>query len=244
MGEPICKTPLSREEQYIRLIEFGLYPPKEHSFTQGIECMLAGEDLTAKTILHANCRTAKYTAHLANDTTTVFGVDPSSAMLTLAKSRLHVVGLYSSDSVPFKDNSFDYVLLLDTINQSKYPLLAASAREMHRVLKPGGVIIASMVHPNAPFWTPDGVLTYHSEKAARSGTLTVWQYNLSDGTSFVDYHVRHELSTVAELFRKGFDVKRYHVPNLPPLFDPAKYGFREFFFFKGIKKQKPAVFQP
>jgi predicted SAM-dependent methyltransferase len=47
-------------------------------------------------------------------------------------------------TLPFEDNSFDYILFLDVIEHLFYPEQLIAVKELKRVLKPGGKIILSV----------------------------------------------------------------------------------------------------
>ncbi len=74
----------------------------------------------------------------------VFGVDPSSEMLLLARRKIVSRGLSErisfarsrAEELPFKDSSFDAVTIAFGIRNTVDPALSLS--EMRRVLRPGG----------------------------------------------------------------------------------------------------------
>lgn len=77
----------------------------------------------------------------------IYGLDASDEMVKLAKDRLPEAdvrqGLF--ESIPFEDNYFDAVL-------SKYAIMTSADMkpifsEMHRVLKPGGIMMYLVTHP-------------------------------------------------------------------------------------------------
>ena len=70
------------------------------------------------------------------------GIDLSEEMLAVAKSKLlEQVQLFlgDSESLPFLDNSFDVVYCNDSFHH--YPAPQDVLREVHRVLKPGGMVL-------------------------------------------------------------------------------------------------------
>lgn len=78
-----------------------------------------------------------------------FGIDPSYGMLRIAKERgiLCVQGL--GESLPFKDETFDAVLLVVTICFVKDPY--AVIRESVRVLKDRGALVVGFIPEESPW---------------------------------------------------------------------------------------------
>ncbi|MFF9244003.1 class I SAM-dependent methyltransferase [Streptomyces sp. NPDC014776] len=109
---------------------------------------LAG-DVTGRRILDAGCGSGPLSAALRERGADVTGVDASAAMLALARRRLgEDADLYLVDlreQLPFDDGTFDDVVASLVLHylQDWGPTL----REIRRVLRPGGRLIASVDHP-------------------------------------------------------------------------------------------------
>jgi SAM-dependent methyltransferase len=109
---------------------------------------LAG-DVAGRRILDAGCGSGPLSAALRDRGAVVTGIDASAGMLTLARRRLgddvalHVVDL--SDRLPFDDDAFDDVVASLVLHylEDWGPTLA----ELRRVLRPGGLLTASVDHP-------------------------------------------------------------------------------------------------
>lgn len=70
-----------------------------------------------------------------------YGVDLSPHAAALWRERdLDIVALATADKLPFPDNSFDLVTCFDVIYQLNDERASAAVAEMHRVLKPGGLL--------------------------------------------------------------------------------------------------------
>lgn len=70
-----------------------------------------------------------------------YGVDLSPHAAALWRERnLDTVALASADKLPFPDKSFDLVTCFDVIYQLNDERASAAVSEMHRVLKPGGIL--------------------------------------------------------------------------------------------------------
>jgi SAM-dependent methyltransferase len=109
---------------------------------------LAG-DVAGRRILDAGCGSGPLFAALRDRGAIMSGFDASAGMLDLARQRLgpdadlQVADLGSP--LPYPDGAFDDVaasLVLHYLEDWTAPLA-----ELHRVLKPGGRLIASVMHP-------------------------------------------------------------------------------------------------
>lgn len=79
----------------------------------------------------------------------VWGIDPEPEWVTQAAERADQPGAYtygtaSADALPFPDDTFDMVTCQTVLIH--VPDLAAALREMHRVLRPGGLL--AVAEPN------------------------------------------------------------------------------------------------
>ncbi|BCJ76040.1 methyltransferase [Catellatospora sp. IY07-71] len=139
---------------------------------------LAG-DVSGRRILDAGCGSGPLTAALRAKGAVVTGFDVSSAMIDMARKRLgedadlHVADL--SKPLPFADAQFDDVvssLVLHYLEDWSGPLA-----ELRRVLKPGGRVILSTMHPAGYAITyPEAdyfAVTKYSEDYVMDGK-TVW----------------------------------------------------------------------
>jgi methionine biosynthesis protein MetW len=77
------------------------------------------------------------------------GVDISERAAAATRERgLDARDIQGSDALPFSDQSFDVVLCLEVIEHVLFP--DRTVREILRVLRPGGVLIATT--PNVAYW--------------------------------------------------------------------------------------------
>lgn len=84
----------------------------------------------------------------------IMGLDPSREMLEKAKVKGKKLVLGKGEKLPFRDGSFDTVLcLFSVLNVCD---AGKTAREIRRVLKPGGIAIVSVAsvwdHTHMSFW--------------------------------------------------------------------------------------------
>jgi len=76
-----------------------------------------------------------------------YGIDPSMAMLRIAKRRGLKVAKGIAEKVPVKDFATDFVLMVTTICFVDDPV--ASVREVERILKAGGYFLIGFVDKNS-----------------------------------------------------------------------------------------------
>src|SRR3989339_1583494 len=72
-----------------------------------------------------------------------YGIDPSRNMLKLAKKRGVLVKQASGESIPYKEYSFDYAVLIFSLCFLKDPL--KTFKEIKRILKPRGKLIVGFI---------------------------------------------------------------------------------------------------
>jgi ubiquinone/menaquinone biosynthesis C-methylase UbiE len=138
-------TPLER----LRMTEWNLRrylnPPADTPFPLEYAFHLIG-NVAGRTVLDYGCGNGENSLPLVTRGARVIGVDVSNDLLTLAKQRLRLHGLAeratflagSAHDLPLPDNSVDVVLGIAILHHLDMRL---AAREVHRVLKPGGLAV-------------------------------------------------------------------------------------------------------
>lgn len=98
-------------------------------------------------VLDAGCGTGRYSAHLQARGHSVVGVDLSPDMLARARQKLPDVDFLEGqlDALPVEDAAFDAAVCALTLVH--LPDLDVAAREFARILRPGGKLLISDVHP-------------------------------------------------------------------------------------------------
>lgn len=102
-------------------------------------------DAPAGRLLDVGCGGGSHTAAFGAAGWDVVGIDVSEAQLELARERGCEVVQGSAESLPFEDASFDAVV--STWTHTDVDDWPAAAREMRRVLHPGGPFVYLGVHP-------------------------------------------------------------------------------------------------
>lgn len=141
---------------------------------------LAG-DVAGLRVLDAGCGAGAHAAALVARGATLTGVDASAGLLALARDRVPAATFEHADltdPLPFADDEFDLVMasLLLHYFEDWGPLL----REFHRVLRPGGRVVASTHHPTMDYrlaGRTDYLGTYpFTEEWERGGTTVTMRF--------------------------------------------------------------------
>ncbi|RZS32474.1 methyltransferase family protein [Herbihabitans rhizosphaerae] len=159
----------------------------------------------------AACGTGRHTALLAERGHTVIGVDGSPDMLDKARARVPGGEFLHGDlhNLPVADESADLVLC--ALALSHLPSLTEAFAEFARVLRPGGHLVISDLHPESVL---RGSIPSVRRQDGRPGRLPVHRH-------LVGAHLR-------EALRHGMSVRRFEEIGVPsttpaePAPEPAK----------------------
>jgi SAM-dependent methyltransferase len=115
-------------------------------------------------LLDFGCGTGTMAGHLARYGT-VEAVDADADAVAFCRRRgLARVQQLTGDGLPFEDGRFDVVTTFDVLEHIEDDLSALT--ELHRVLRPGGVLVAAV--PAFPFlWGPQDVISHHYRRYVR-----------------------------------------------------------------------------
>lgn len=125
------------------------YPPRPHNRLMEVEQAAVREllpDLRGLTVLDAGCGTGRYLQLCAHRGANVVGLDRSAPMLRYARAISPRIVRGGLCEVPLQSESVDVIvcgLALGDVQD-----LAAAIGELARVLRPGGTMIYSVVHPD------------------------------------------------------------------------------------------------
>jgi len=94
-------------------------------------------------VLDVGCGTGRWSIYLCDKVKEVYAVDPSDAILTAAKlteknKNIHL-SQASTDSLPFHDNTFDFVFSLGVLHH--IPDTSSALNDIIKKLKPGGTCL-------------------------------------------------------------------------------------------------------
>jgi len=105
------------------------------------------KDLSGKCVLDVGCGEGSLLKILQANNNTVFGIDVSEIGRDKCREKgieCHVIDI-SAEKFPYADDRFDVVLCLETLEHIENPHFCAY--EIKRVLKEGGIFIASIPSP-------------------------------------------------------------------------------------------------
>jgi ubiquinone/menaquinone biosynthesis C-methylase UbiE len=128
------------------------------------------DELPVGRALDAACGTGRHSAHLAERGHDVTGVDGSPEMLELARAHVPNTRFLEGDlhALPVDDGEFD--LAVCALALGHIELVTAPVAELARVVRPGGTIVVSDLHPvmsvaggQALFESVDGNLAFVRE---------------------------------------------------------------------------------
>jgi len=105
------------------------------------------EPLARSRVLDAACGTGRYSVHLAARGHDVIGVDRSAAMLAKARTKLPHSEFRDGDleALPLADASVDVAVC--ALALVHLPEVSKAVAELARVVRPGGRVVVSDVHP-------------------------------------------------------------------------------------------------
>lgn len=122
----------------------------DHDFYRAL-----ADELDARAVVDLGCGTGMLTVSLARGGRTVVGVDPSSSMLDLARSRPGggAVDWRLGDSRAIPAGRFDYAVMTGNVAQHVPEAdWARTLADLAAALRPGGVLAFESRHPAARAW--------------------------------------------------------------------------------------------
>lgn len=197
---------VGREPQYEAFAdEFARHA--EHGFANGYydrpACLSLLGDVAGKRVLDAACGPGLYAAELIRRGAEVVGFDQSPRMVEIARERASEGDFRVHDLTDplswLPDDSVDLVLFALAIEYVDDRV--AALRELRRVLRPGGALVFSRLHPTGDWLRHGG--SYFDVRLIHETWFPGWQ---------VHYWLAPLQVTCDEVYRAGFLIERLLEP--------------------------------
>jgi ubiquinone/menaquinone biosynthesis C-methylase UbiE len=121
------------------------HPNGYHALIDDLEIALVERYATGRDLLECGCGTGLLLERFASFARSARGIDLSPGMLKRAKARGLEVVEGSVTHLPFRDASFDVTCSFKVL--AHVPEIGMALREMARVTRPGGVVLAELYNP-------------------------------------------------------------------------------------------------
>jgi 2-polyprenyl-3-methyl-5-hydroxy-6-metoxy-1,4-benzoquinol methylase len=164
-------------------------------------------------LLEIGCSAGYLTRFFKDKTDRIVGFDINFPALQSAKerNREHSVICGSVEKLPFLDDSFDAIVMLEVIEHIDSDV--AAVNEVRRVLKPGGTLILST--PNVgmfAFLDPYNVRKAVQRKFSSFYNLAARLVRFESGqfTDNMERHRHYRLKELAHLLKKDFTIRAVH----------------------------------
>ncbi|OLS23500.1 MAG: putative methyltransferase YcgJ [Candidatus Heimdallarchaeota archaeon LC_2] len=153
--------------------------------------------ITNKKLLDFGCGNGNSTTQFSNDVSEVYGIDITSQQIIennkrKNKEKIHYL-VFSPPDLPFEDKFFDVVYSNDVAEHLHPDDLIFHIKEVHRVLKNGGIYIC--ITPNK-FLGPTDVSRYYLKKGETALGLHIKEYSYWE---------------ISNIFIHKFSVKSYPI---------------------------------
>jgi ubiquinone/menaquinone biosynthesis C-methylase UbiE len=203
--------PVARDPQYDKFADAFLEHAADGFYNAYVDrpaCLGLLGEVRGKHVLDAACGPGLYAAELVARGARVTGFDQSPRMVSLCEERVPAGEFRVHDLADpltwLPDASVDLVLFalaLEYVNDR-----VAALRELHRVLRPGGALVLSRMHPTGDWLRQGG--DYFEVRTVRE----TWQHNSWD----VHYWLSPLQATCDEIFQAGFLIERLTEPRPVP----------------------------
>jgi malonyl-CoA O-methyltransferase len=124
------------------------YPPTAHNALMALEqqtVLALLPDLSGLTVVDAGCGSGRYLRELRERGASPIGLDLSEGMLARARTVTPLVARANICALPIDAMAVDVIVC--GLALGDVPNLEIATVEMARVLRPGGCVVYSMVHP-------------------------------------------------------------------------------------------------
>jgi SAM-dependent methyltransferase len=166
------------------------------------------------------------------------GVEVNRAAVQRAHSLVPEAEVHArgAESLPFGDGEFDWVTCIEVLEHVPVDLRPQAIREIHRVLKPGGVLLLQVPHSGAFAWLDPSNFRYRFPRlygaVIRSGRRDRGMADRSEG---VVWHHHFSVDEIERLTADVFRMERVRHGGLflMPLSDIARWPFYRMGKFDG-----------
>jgi SAM-dependent methyltransferase len=160
-------------------------------------------DLNARTVVDLGCGTGLLTCELAVDGRKVIGVDPSPAMLAVARRQpnAEAVQWIEGDSTALGTPEADLVVMTGNVTQVflKDAEWTANLRDIHAALGPGGHLAFEIRNPDDRAWERwNRQATYHRVDSPH-GPMECWLELVSVGNDRVIFEHHNVFTSTGEV---------------------------------------------
>ena len=100
--------------------------------------------------LDLGCGAGAHTVSLARLGYRVIGINPSVRSVAIAQGAGATVAAASAEQIPFRDGVFDFVYAIGVLHHIPRQVRSRAYAEIHRVLKPGGLLLVHETNPRNP----------------------------------------------------------------------------------------------
>jgi ubiquinone/menaquinone biosynthesis C-methylase UbiE len=149
-----------------------------HALLDELELDIALPLASGREVLEVGCGTGLILTRLSEAAKRAEGIDLSPGMLEKARERGLTVREGSATALPYPDHSFDVVVSFKVL--AHVPDIRGALREMARVCRPGGQVVAELYNPLS--------LRYLAKRLGGPGKI-------SDGRSEADVYTRWDSPT-------------------------------------------------
>lgn len=153
--------------------------------------------------LDVGCGECEYTNVLRSESRKIISLDMQKPQVPLINDNIFTLG--SVESLPFKENSFDFIFCLSVIQFIKDD--RAAIEEIFRILKPGGILYLTIPTRNSPF-------RIIRDLEIRFGTYKYPQFNVKHH----HYYARKDIETLIQDLFKVETISGYGFNFIPRLF--------------------------